>query len=113
MYDDACDVMRVLETHVRPGLPRVERLVDAVAGVRAARGVGVTCPDPDDVGLRRRQSEVADRSRALAVEDRLPGGAVVCGLPDPADPARLVDRVEVILARRGRDLDVGDAHLHP
>ena len=59
MDEDARDVVRVAQAHVRPRLARVGRLVDAVAGVRAARLVGLAGADPD----RRSRRTAPRRSR--------------------------------------------------
>ena len=78
------DLLPLLEAEVLPGLAAVGRLVDAVAD----REIGALQPlaRADVERLRRRGSDRdgADRLRRLAVEDRLPGSAVVVRAPDAA-----------------------------
>ena len=82
---DPADVAGVGEPHVRPRLPAVGRLVDAVAvddvdPDRRLAGAGV-----DHVGVRRGHGERADGGRAeVAVRDVLPVRAAVGRLPHAA-----------------------------
>ncbi len=89
--DDAADVVRVLQPHVRPGLAAVGRLVDTVAPVGAARGGRLAGADPHDVWIRGSHGDVTDRDDRLVVEDRRPRNAVVDRLPEPARAGRGVD----------------------
>src|SRR5690348_4861128 len=83
--DDSRDVSRGLEPGVLPRPARVSGLVNAVA----ERVVGTNEPrlagaGPHDIVRRGRDGERANRRDVLLVEDRLPGGAAVRGLPDAA-----------------------------
>ena len=113
MDRDARDVVRVLEAHVLPRLARVRRLVDAVARIRAARREGVARADPDDVRVRGRYGDVANRELALPVEHRLERRAVVGRLPHASGPERHVERVQVGLGGRGGHRDVRRSRAHP
>ena len=84
MDDDAADLLDVAETDVRPGAAAVGRLEDAVADAEVGTVQAFAASDVEDVGMRRRDGDVADRSGGRLVEDRLPGAAVVVGLPDAA-----------------------------
>ena len=78
------DVLGVPEPHVLPGLAAVERAIDAVAPRRTLPIVWLAGANPNDVGIRRRYADVADRSRSLLVEDRIEGRAGVSSLPHAA-----------------------------
>src|SRR5207253_2661611 len=81
---DSVDVHRIRETAVRPGFARVGGLVDAVAPGRALPVVRLAGAHVDDVGIRWRNGDIADRAGRLIVEDGLPGRAAVGRLEDPA-----------------------------
>ena len=101
--DDAADVMGVFEAHVGPRLARVDRLVDPVAPVGAARGGVLARADPDDLRIGVGHRDIADRDDGLIVEDRRPADAVVHRLPEAARTGRRVDRVRLL--RRHREVD--------
>ena len=82
--DDARDVVGILEPHVRPALPAIGRLEDALTPRRALTVVVLACADPDDARVGRRNRDVADRRGGLVVEHRLEGGPVVGRLPETA-----------------------------
>src|SRR4029453_2746906 len=52
VHGDTPDLPRGLETDARPGLPRVERLVDPVAEPDRVAHVSLAGPDVHDVGAR-------------------------------------------------------------
>src|ERR1700724_1369679 len=81
---DAGDVLRALEAEVLPVPAAVGRPVDAVAVGDAALAVVLAGADPDDQRVVGVDGDAADRVGALAVEDRLEGGAGVDGLPHAA-----------------------------
>ena len=94
MNHDAADVAGLLEAHVAPRPAAVHRLVDAVAPRRALPVVGFAGAGPDDVRVRWRDGEIADRHhRVDAVEDRHPRRALVRALEDPAAGRADVDGV--------------------
>ena len=103
--DDPADVAGVAEARRLPRTPAVERPVDAVAPGRALTVVRFAGADPDDVGIRRRDRDVADRHhRVDAIEDRRPRGALVGALEDAAARGGDVNRVGP--SRHARDGEV-------
>ena len=84
MDDDARDRLRFAQADVRERHPGVGGLEHAVTERRALPVVRLAGADVEHARIRRRDRDVADRVRAVAVEDRLEGGAVVDGLPQPA-----------------------------
>ena len=81
-------------------------LVDADARHGRAEEVRLAGADPHDVGVRRRDGDVADARRRLVLEDGLPRRAVVVGLPHAARRVRRVDAPRAVLLG---DRDVGRA----
>src|SRR6185295_765609 len=106
--DDAIDVARGRQPHLRPGLAAVDRLVDAVAPRRALPVVRLAGADPDEIGIALRDGDGADRDEALVLELRLERRARRGRLPHAA--VRGADVVD----RRVRFVDgeVGDAARH-
>ena len=73
------------EADVRPRLAGVGRLVDAVARLDVAADARLAHPDEDDVGVRLRDGDRADRCAVnLPVRHRRPAVAVVRRLPQAA-----------------------------
>src|SRR6185295_13375146 len=66
--DDAADPPRRVEAAVRPRLAGVCRLVDAVADRDVAADERFAGAGPDDVRVRRRDRQRADRGHRLVVE---------------------------------------------
>ncbi len=89
--EDPGDVPRLLKPHVRPGLPRVGRLIDAVAYRDAVAAGGFAGPHPDDGRVGRGDGDVPDGDGGFLEEDGRPRRAVVLGFPYPARPDRRVD----------------------
>ena len=106
--DDAADALGFLQPDVLERLAGVGRLVDAGAERRALAVVRLAGADVDDVGVGRRDRDVADRRDRVLVEDRRPGRAVVGRLPDAAGREADVDDRRVALD----DRDVVDAAAH-
>ena len=89
--DDPADVLGGLQPGIGPRTAAVFALVDAVAvGDRALR-IALASADPDDVRPLWIERHPADRERSLCVEDRLPRGAAVDGLPHAAGGGPDVD----------------------
>src|SRR5205814_10695541 len=89
------DVLRILQPDLRPPFAAIARLVDAVTGRDAAAELALPRADVDDVRIRRRDGDRADRgARDLVVRDVLPCHAAVARLPEAA-----ASRPEVILER--------------
>jgi hypothetical protein len=104
MDADFRDGVGVGEADVRPGLARVGRLVDAVAGHDVAANARFAHADVNDVGIRFGDSDGADRrALQLSVGDRRPVGAAVDRFPQTA-----ADRAEVRFARPSFDAGHGD-----
>ena len=100
--DDLRDLLAVAQTVVRPRLAGVGGLVDAVARREIGALKSFTAPDVDDVGIRRRDGDGANRAGRLVVEDGRPGTTKVVRLPDAA-----VDGADVEDVRLIRDADRG------
>ncbi len=95
---DLGDHVRVAKPGIRPRLAGVGRLVDAVAGVEIAANVGFAGAGVDDVGIRRRDGERADRigdPRDLSVGNVGPAQAVVGAPPDAALDAAHIKEVRL------------------
>jgi hypothetical protein len=83
--DDSRDVSRITQPHVFPRLAAVARLVDAVPPGAALAIVVFARAHPHEIRVVGRDGDVADRHHIVEiVEEDLPGGAVVDGLPQPA-----------------------------
>src|SRR4051812_43283772 len=67
-----------------PGFPRVRRLVNPIAHRQIGPMQSFAARYIDDLAVRRSHGDRADRLCRLAIEYRLPGAAVVVGLPPPA-----------------------------
>ena len=81
---DARDLLRRAQTHVLPRAAAVGTLVDAVAPRRRLTVVVLPGAGPDEVRVRRCDGDVTHRRRALVVEHRREGDAVVRRLVDAA-----------------------------
>ena len=101
--DDAPDVVRFRQTHVRPTLSLVGRLVDAVAPVRGARVVRLSGTEIQDARVGRGDRDRADREDVLVVEENLERDSVVGRLPQMPRGGREVVRVRLLT--RDRDVD--------
>jgi len=97
------DVVRIAQAHVRPGLARVRRFIDPIAGIRAPGAVSFARPGPDDVRVRRGDGKGSDGELGLAVEDRFERRAGVYRLPHAAVPRPDIEGVEVFFERGGGD----------
>src|SRR4029079_9167289 len=96
VYEDARDLLRLLEPDVRPRRPGIGALVHAVAFGHAAAGDQVAGADVYDVAVRWRHLERADHLGVLdAVGDGPPGGTGVGGLPDAAGGRSDVERARL------------------
>src|SRR5262249_36954180 len=92
------DLLRLVESDVRPALAAVGRLVHAVALRDVGAHVGFAGADVDHVRIRLRDRERADRADRLRVEDRLPRSSGVVRFPHSA-----VDAAEVEMLRLAWD----------
>src|SRR5215472_7740474 len=106
--DDAADMLGVFEAHVLPGLAAVQRSINAVAPGGALAVIRLAGAGPNDVWIRRRDSNVADGGRALFIEERLPGNPVVRRLPYAARSYANVDDTGIALDHS----EVVDAAAH-
>ena len=87
---------RLLQSHERPRLARVEGLVDALADRDVAANLAFTRTGPDRIRIGSRNRQRTDRLDRLAVEHRLPIDAGVDGLVDAS--RRRADVVDVWVA---------------
>ena len=84
MDPNAADVVRLLETPMRPRFSIVRRSIDTVTVVGAVAKVRLTGANPNDLRTTRRDRDVTNRCGAFTIEDRLEGCAVVDRAPKPA-----------------------------
>ncbi len=93
VHHDPLDPLRALEAEVRPRRAAVGRAPDAEAVADRVARVALARAEPDDVRVRRRDGDRADRVRLLVLPLRLERRAAVRRLPQPAvgaaDPERL------------------------
>src|SRR5439155_22349712 len=82
MDNDASDVLRLPESHVRPRLSTILRLVDSISPRRAALVVRLARSNPNDVRIARRNGDVTNRCSTLMIEDWLPGRSAIRRFPD-------------------------------
>src|SRR5213594_1451251 len=82
--NDAANLARLLEPDVLPGLAGVGGFVHAVAELDRIAHVGFAGADIDDVRIRRRDSNRANRCRRGRVEHRRPGAPAIRGFPNAA-----------------------------
>ena len=106
--DDAGDRLRILEAHLREGLAAIGRFIDAVAEARTLAVIGLAGPYPNDVGIRRRNGDVPNRSSRIGVENRRESRAVIDGFPDSA--GRKAHVVSIWVALYGGDIVDAPAH---
>ena len=93
---------------MRERLAAVGRLVDAVSPRHALAVARFAAADPEKIGVRLRDGDVADRERTLILENRLESGPVVRCFPHAA-----VRGGDVIQRWIGFvDREVGDASRH-
>ena len=100
---DHRNLLAVAQAVVRPALAAVAGAIDAVAGGEVGALQALAAADVDDVGVRRRDGDGADRAARLVVEDRRPDAAGVVGPPDAA-----VVHADVEDVRLAGDADRGD-----
>src|SRR5581483_12035534 len=81
---NATNVLRVLQSQIGPALAAVFGFVNAVAVVNAALRVVLTCTYPHDRRIAGIEFHISDRKRSFVLEHRIPGEAVVVGLPHAA-----------------------------
>ncbi len=115
---DVGDHLRIAQAEVRPGLARVGGLVHAVADGEIGPDDARAAADVDDVGVRRRHRDGADRAGGLVIEQRRPRRAEVRGAPhaavieaDVEDVGLAGDAGERARASRARRTDRAPVHL--
>src|SRR5262249_50099241 len=81
---DLGDLLRVTQPQVCPRLPGVAGSVNAVTDGEVWTRQPFTATNVQNIGIRRRHGDPADRPGRLIVEDRLPRAAGVGRLPDAA-----------------------------
>ena len=85
----------LLEAHLRPGIPRIQRFVDSVADRDVAANERLARAGPDHVAIVRINGERTDRGNILMIEDRLPVNAGVGALENPAGSGANVINVRI------------------
>ena len=78
------NLLAIAQAEMRPGLARVGGFVNAVANGEIGAMQAFAAADIDDIGIGRSDGDGANGLRGLIVEDRIPGAAVVVGLPHAA-----------------------------
>ena len=99
---DFSDMPRINETLVRPRLACIDRLVHTVAETRALSIVGLAGADPNDLRVRRRNHNIANRGRRVLVEDGCPRRAVIDRFPQLTGRGSNVDRRRLAFDDRDR-----------
>ena len=93
----ASDLARGFEADVGPGLAGVGGFVHADAVGVLAADIGLAGADVDDIGIRRRHRDGADRADGNAlVGDGEPGAAGVLGLPHAAADGAEIEGVGLV-----------------
>src|SRR3954468_13417774 len=92
IYDNPCNLPRVVESDVLPRCAGVRALVHSVAGGQVRTQIGFAGSHVDRVRIGRRECDGADRGNVLRVEDRIPRYATVRRPPySAAHRAKIVD----------------------
>ncbi len=108
MDDDSANLIRSRQALVLPRFSAIGGEVDAIAIGDGVARVGFAGADPDDVAIRRCDSDGPDRNGFLPIKLMLERGAVVDRLEQPARC-----RGDVPGARVGfKDRESGDASAH-
>src|ERR1039458_9918581 len=80
---------------MRPGFSSVSRFVDSIAHGEIGTVQAFAAGYINDVGVRRRYRDGANRLRGFVVEDRSPDAAVVVRLPTAAVDLRHVEAIRL------------------
>src|SRR2546423_9957289 len=99
--DDQGNLLAVAKPEMCPGVARVGGLVDPVADGQIGSREAFAAADVDDVRVRWRDGNRANRSRRLIVEDWNPRAPEIVRLPDAAVHRRHIEHIW--LARHARD----------
>ncbi len=81
---DAADLPGIIKADVLPCSSAIVASVHAIARCQIGPDIGLARAHVDHLGIRRSNSERTDGSDGLLVEDRLPDGAGIGGLPHAA-----------------------------
>ena len=92
---DLRDLLAVAQAEMRPGFARVGRFVDAVADREIGAMQSFAAPDVNDVRIRNRNRQRADRAGRLIIENRLPGAPVIGRLENAAIDLREIENVRL------------------
>src|SRR5229473_1347089 len=98
--DDGCNLLRVAQSEMLPGVARVGRFVDTVAYGKIGTTQAFSAANVDYVWARGSNGERSDGTCRLIVfwlviEDRIPGAAEVCRFPNPAVIRRHVEDIRL------------------
>src|SRR5258708_7178095 len=81
---DSGDLLRIAKAEMTPVLAAIVRFVHAVADGEVGTLESFAATNVEDVGVGGRDRDGANGAGRLLVEERLPGAAIVVGLPDAA-----------------------------
>src|SRR5713226_6804577 len=106
--DDGCDLLRVAQSEMLPGVARVGRFVDSVAYGKIGTTQAFSTANVDYVWAQGSNGERSDGTCRLIVfwlviEDRIPGAAEVRRLPNPAVIRRHVEDIRLARDALNRD----------
>ena len=93
--DDFADLPSVLQPHVLPGLAAIDRLVHAIPEGNVAANARFARAHVDDVRVRRRHRNAANRRNRLLVKQRHPVHAAISGLPHSARHSAKIIRCRI------------------
>ena len=89
------NLQAIAQAEMSPGFSGVSRFVDSVADREIGAMQAFAAGDINNVGIRRRYCDGADRLRGLVVEDGCPGAAVVVRLPNSAVDLAHVENIRL------------------
>ncbi len=91
IHPDTCDLPRIAQPYVRPGLARIGRFIHSVAKSNLRTDVRLPRAYVNHVRVRGRHRDRANRRDLLLVEYRRPRSAGIARLPYPAAHAAEVE----------------------
>jgi hypothetical protein len=95
IHGDRRNHLAVAQSEMLPGASGISGFVDPVADGKIRTDDARSGPDIDDVGVRRGDTDRANRAGRLVIEQRNPVGAVVRRSPEPAVVEPGIDRVRL------------------
>src|SRR6202022_2611020 len=89
------DLLPIAQAEMLPGATRVAGLIDSVAGGKVWPSQAFAAADINHVRIRRSNRQRADGTSGLIVKNRVPGSAIVIGLPHSAVVRRHVEHIRL------------------